>query len=334
MSTSIERLDDSLESASGLRIPARYRHNWALFADWCAAADHRPIPASPDTLALFLREHPAAVATQRRRLSAINAVHTRHGYPAPGRTETVRCHLDTARASRLDRIARLLLLRGAELPTAGWPSGLFGRRDALLLVLAATGMSFVDITRLRRRDVRLDGNILVITTRAGERFRISSDPEPGDNPAVVIYWRWAEIQTFLDQYPGTHLLRHHLTGPTEIIADSLDAEQACQPLLCPIDRWGHLPHDQSMTARSVSTLVRAHLSGRAPLRRALPVPSQDDPEIRDKPDIDLDPGYYDRGTAARRRDHETLKDLTDVFDEIENRAEALLNELMEVLERS
>ena len=56
-----------------LRIPARYRHDWALFADWCAAADHRPIPAAPETLALFLHEHPAAAATQRRRLSAINA---------------------------------------------------------------------------------------------------------------------------------------------------------------------------------------------------------------------------------------------------------------------
>ncbi|TWH10372.1 hypothetical protein L618_004000000270 [Rhodococcus rhodochrous J45] len=67
-----------------LRIPARYRHDWALFADWCSAADHRPIPAAPETLALFLHEHPAAVATQRRRLSAINAVHTRHGYPARG----------------------------------------------------------------------------------------------------------------------------------------------------------------------------------------------------------------------------------------------------------
>ncbi|MDC3729332.1 hypothetical protein JRB27_26880, partial [Rhodococcus sp. Rp3] len=195
----------------GLRIPVRYRHDWMLFADWCTAADRRPIPTAPETLALFLHEHPATVATQRRRLSAINAVHTGHGYPPPGRTETVRRHLDTTRAQRLDRIGRLLLQRAAELPTEGWPSGLFGRRDALLLVLAATGMSFTDITRLRRRDIRLDGETFVVTTRAGERFRLAPDPETGDTPAVTIYRRWAEIQAFLDQYPGTHLLRHHLT---------------------------------------------------------------------------------------------------------------------------
>ncbi|KOS57580.1 hypothetical protein [Rhodococcus rhodochrous] len=316
----------------GLRIPARFWHDWALFADWCTAADHRPIPAAPDTLALFLHEHPAAVATQRRRLSAINAVHTGHGYPAPGRTETVRRHLDTTRASRLDRLGRLLIQRATELPTLGWPSGLFGRRDALLLILAATGMTFTDLTRLRRRDIRFDGDMLVVTTRSDERFRLPSDPDTGDNPAGEIYLRWANVQAFLDQYPGTHLLRHHLTDPVEIIADPLDAEQARQPLLCPIDRWGHLPHTQPMTPQSVSMLVRAYLSGRAPMRRALPVPSQDDTGAPVESGIILDSGYYDRGTAARRRDHEALEDLTDVFGDIEQRAEALLDELLAVLE--
>ncbi|MCW3472287.1 hypothetical protein OMK68_22100 [Rhodococcus pyridinivorans] len=316
----------------GLRIPARYRHDWVLFTDWCSAADHNPIPAAAETLALFLHEHPAAVATQRRRLSAINAVHTGHGYPAPGRTETVRRHLDTTRASRLDQLSRLLLERAVELPTTGWPSGLFGRRDALLLVLAATGMSFTDLTRLRRRDLRLDGNTLVVTTRAGERFRLPPDSETGDNPAVEIYRGWAEIQTFLDQHPGTHLLRHHLTDPSEFVADPLDAEQGRQPLLCPIDRWGHLPHAQPMTLQSVSTLVWAHLSGRSPVRRALPVPLQDDVDTWVEPEIELDSGYYERGTAARSRDHEALEDLTDVFDEIEARTDALLQDLMGMLE--
>ncbi|MCB8913351.1 hypothetical protein KUG88_24840 [Rhodococcus rhodochrous] len=326
-------MTDHSIALAGLRIPERYRHDWALFADWCLAADQRPIPAAPQTLAVFVREHPAAIATQRRRLSAINTVHTDHGYPPPGRTETVRRHLDTTRAHRLDRLGRLLLQRAAELPSQGWPSGLFGRRDALLLVLAATGMTFTDLTRLRRRDIRLDRDILVVTTRDGERFRLPPDPETGDHPAAAIYQRWAEIQMFLDQYPGTHLLRHHLTDPTAIIADPLDAAQARQPLLCPIDRWGHLPYAQTMTPQSVSTLVRAHLSGQAPVRRALPVPLQDDVGTWVEPEIELDPGYYERGTAARSRDHEALEDLADAFDEIEARTDALLEDLMGVLER-
>ncbi|KDE10014.1 hypothetical protein NQ854_25060 [Rhodococcus ruber] len=330
--TSPRRPDDIHDTERGLRVPARYRHDWALFTDWCAAADRSPIPASPDTLALFLHEHPAVAATQRRRLSAINAVHTRHGYPAPGRIETVRRHLDTARAQRLDRLGCLLMQRARELPTEGWPSGLFGRRDALLLVLAATGMTFTDTTRLRRRDIRLDGNTLVVTTRAGERFLLAPDPEAGDNPVVGIYRRWAEIQAFLDQYPGTHLLRHHLTDPIEVFADPLDAEQAREPLLCPIDRWGHLPHGQPMTPQSVSTLVRAHLLGRAPVRKVLSTPPQENLDTRDEPKVHLDSTYYERGLAARRRDHEALEDLADIFDEIEVRADALLEDLVSVLE--
>ncbi len=202
-----------------------------------------------------------------------------------------------------------------------------------MLVLATTGMTFTDITRLRRRDLRLDGDTLQVTTRAGERFRLGADPETGDNPAVAIYRRWAEVQAFLDQYPGTHLLRHHLTDPIAFVADPLDAEQARQPLLCPIDRWGHLPHAQPMTAQSVSALVRAHLSGRAPTRRVLSVHPQEEVDAWVEPDIALDPDYYDRGAQARRRDHKALEDLTDVFDEIETRADALLEELMGVLER-
>ncbi|MDC3729363.1 hypothetical protein JRB27_27065, partial [Rhodococcus sp. Rp3] len=133
-------------------------------------------------------------------------------------------------------------------------------------------------------------------------------------------------------YPGTHLLRHHLTDPVEIIADPLETEQARQPLLCPIDRWGHLPHNQPMIPQSVSTLVRAHLSGRAPMRRMLPVPLQDDVDTGGEPEIELDPGYHERGIAARSRDHAALEDLADVFDEIEARADALFEDLIGVLE--
>ncbi|MCW3471016.1 hypothetical protein OMK68_15405 [Rhodococcus pyridinivorans] len=332
MSTATEHPTDHRESLAGLQIPARYRHDWTLFTDWCAAADHRPIPAAPETVALFVREHPAATATQRRRLSAINTVHTRHGYPAPGRTEAVRRHLDTTRAERAERLTPILLRTAAELPTSGWPSGLFGRRDAMLLVLAATGMSFTDITRLRRRDITTIGGTLVATTRAGEHFRLTPDPTAEEHPGVEIYQQWAQIQAFLDAYPGTHLLRRHLTDPIEIALRSLTTAQGRQPLLCPIDRWGHLPHTQAMTAQSVSVLVRAHLSGRTPTHPTLPATPPDPDETWVEPEIVLDPSYYERGTAARRRDHQDLENLAETFDELEQQADALLDELLAVLE--
>ncbi|MER2206630.1 MAG: hypothetical protein ABS980_21895, partial [Rhodococcus sp. (in: high G+C Gram-positive bacteria)] len=44
-------------------------HTWALFFDWCAATDRPSLPAAPSTLAEFLADHPASVATQRRRVA-------------------------------------------------------------------------------------------------------------------------------------------------------------------------------------------------------------------------------------------------------------------------
>ncbi|MDV6297398.1 hypothetical protein OCS65_28385 (plasmid) [Rhodococcus aetherivorans] len=337
MDSSTERLGDSAGTAAGLWIPARYRHDWALFADWCTATGQPPLPAEPEALALFLREHPAAPTTQRRRVSAINTVHTRHGHPAPGRSETVRRRLDTARATRLDRLAPLLLRKAAELPTTGWPSGLFGRRDALLLTLAATGMSSARLARLRRGDIHVDAGTLVATTESGERFCLRPESGSGASAAVAVYRRWAEILAFLDAYPNTDLLAQHLTDPVEAEQAALTDRQARQPLLPPIDRWGHLPlMPQPMTAQSLAALVRDHLAGRVPARAPLPLRRKgkldDDPHGRFEIEVYLDPHYYERGVAARRHAHDSLGGLTDVFDEIEARADALLEDLLTVLE--
>ncbi|MFF0284270.1 hypothetical protein ACFYSW_28645 [Rhodococcus aetherivorans] len=336
MSTSTEHLVDSSKTVSGLRIPTRYRHDWALFADWCTATDQLALPASPEALALFLREHPAAPATQRRRVSAINTVHTHRGHPAPGRSETVRRRLDAARAARHDRLAPLLHQRAAQLPTTGWPSGLFGRRDALLLTLAATGMPFAQLARLRRGDIRLEAGTLVATTDGGERFCLAPESAAAECPAVAVYRRWAEIQAFLDAYPNTDLLAQHLTDPVEVEQVALTYRQARQPLLSPIDRWGHLPlMPQPMTAQSITSLVRDHLAGRAPARTPLPLRKQgdrDDPHVGGETGIDLDPHYYERGVAARRQARDRLDGLADVFDDIEARADALLQDLLNVLE--
>ncbi|MFD5812394.1 hypothetical protein [Rhodococcus aetherivorans] len=337
MSTAREYNDTRQESLSEPAIPARYRHDWALFADWCTATDQHPIPASPEALARFLREHPAAPATQRRRVSAINTVHTRHGHPPPGRSETVRRRLDTARAIRLDRLAPLLLHKAAELPVIGWPGGLFGRRDALLLTLAATGMPFAQLARLRRGDIHLDAGVLVATTDGGERFCLPADPGTGASPAMAVYRRWAEILAFLDRYPNTDLLAQHLTEPIEVEHGGLTDRQARQPLLSPIDRWGHLPlMPQPMTAQSIAALVRDQLAGRVRARTPLPLRKQPDCDggstVRIDSEIELDPHYYERGVAARRSARESLHGLADVFDAIEARTDALLEELLTVLE--
>ncbi|WP_241032071.1 hypothetical protein [Rhodococcus pseudokoreensis] len=145
-----------------LVVPRRYQHDWALFADWCAACDHRALPAHPSVLA----DHPAAAGTQRRRVTAINAVHTGAGLPAPGRAEAIRQLLNAARADRLARVGERVAHVVPRIPVTGWPGGLFGRRDALILTLAAAGLGFEQIARLRRTDVTAEDDALVV--RVGE----------------------------------------------------------------------------------------------------------------------------------------------------------------------
>ena len=79
----------------------------ALFTDWCAALEVVPVPADPLVVAEFLADHPAAAATQVRRVSAINHAHRRTGHGAPGTVPAVRAALQEL--SERDRT--ILLMR-------------------------------------------------------------------------------------------------------------------------------------------------------------------------------------------------------------------------------
>lgn len=320
-------------------LAGRYRHDWALFIDWCAAADQPSLPATPEVLAGFLHEHPAAAATQRRRVSAINTVHRNYGLLPPGRSDIVRRRLDTARAARLDRLAAALRQRAIELPTTGWLAGLFGRRDALLLILAATGMSFTQISRLCRGNLTTGTDDGALIARVdGEQFRLAPlvDEHVHITPAAI-FRRWAEVLAYLDRRPNTRMLATYLAEPQQISPIPLSQDQSMQPLLPPIDRWGHLPLPLQATAtQSVASLTHAHLTGRPPDHRSLPLHSAAALNLDAVPleldSAELDPDSYERGIQARRRSHEALSDVADILDDVEDRADQILRELLAVLD--
>lgn len=91
-----------------------------------------------------------------------------------------------------------------------------------------------------------------------------------------------------------------------------------------------------MTAGSIATIVRQHLTGTAPShtlppRRTrtntttpIPTPPPEPPPLSDE--------YYDRGTAARRDALTALADVSDVLDEVEARADALLEQTLAMIE--
>lgn len=326
-----------------IALRGKDRSVWALFTDWCAAAGLRALPADPRTLAQFITENPAALTTQRRRVTTINAVHRTAEHPTPGSAEMIRGTLNHARAQRLSSLAATVFAIIGQLPCSGWTAGLFGRRDALLLLLAASGLSFEQISELRRSDLRLDGETLVLDLA----HPVSLDPSTSNcslSPAQV-YRRWLQILEFQDRAPATHLLAGRLdtnTLPTEylprVVADAVVTQRNSAPLFTPIDRWGHTPFARSsLSAHSIANIVAAHLTGRSPghrppPRRPRPDESPEDWQPETYPEIVLDDRYYESGLEARRTAHATLSDVTAELDDVEARADAILEKLLAVLD--
>ena len=323
----------SIEAADALDVglDRASRRVWALFADWCTAADLPALPADSVTVAMFLGEHPAGAGTQRRRVGVINAAHRRVGLPQPGRSELVRDLLDVGRTARRERAAVAIANRIPQLPVTGSPAGLFGRRDALLLVLAAA-LRFAQIARLRRNQVSAHADTLLIHLDGEGPHRIHL---PTTN-VVAVYRRWLEVLGFLDSYPSTSMLAQSLDQGADLTAHAAAARRDDRPLLTPIDRWGHTPYvATALTGQSVATIVRAHLAGHAPthdrVRRGPPAP-REPPAPTAVEDIVLDDGYYERGIRARADAHTAMSGVTDVLGDVEDRADRLLADLLSILD--
>ncbi len=315
-----------------------YRYQWSLFVDWCSAADIEALPASPITLAEFLAENPAGDEVQLRRVSAINRVHLDAGHPAPGRITSIRIVLDAARNDRMIRRAEQYQAIAAELPTSGSTAALFGRRDAVLLVLAGAGLSYRAIAGLDRTDITTDGDSVWI--EGSHRIRIAPNGATNFEP-VTIWDRWHTVLLFSERYPSTTLLAEHMQRNT--FPDSTALPGRGGPVAVPIDRWGHLPLPiTAMTAAEVGTVIMKHRTGVSPLhtpRRPIIGPSdgsdRGDPIAAPEPvSEELDSGYYRSGVEARRRAHTALTDIPDMVDDVEDRIEQLLERTLQLLDSS
>ncbi|MEW2018773.1 recombinase [Rhodococcus sp. NPDC076796] len=316
---------------------------WTLFDDWCAGADMVALPADPFTLGAFIAENPAALATQRRRITVVNTVHRSADLPAPGNADTIRRMIGRVRAQRLSELRSTISEIVDHLPTAGWTAGLFGRRDGLLLLLAVSGLSFEHISALRRCDLHIDDDTLVV-----ESIHTLTLPPfhlPGSLSPAQIYQQWSEILAFQDRAPSTRLLADRLdtdTLPTSYppseAAEQRTAKHQADPLFTPIDRWGHTPFGKSvLSAQSIARVFAAHVNGQAathhPHRRT--ARRTDDAPAYEPivyPEVVLDDRHYEAGIEARRRAHEALTDVTSTLDDIENRADAILERLLAVLD--
>lgn len=295
------------------------KREWEQFARWCVAAELPELPADAATVLAYLTDDPdARIGTRRARVGAINEAHRREGAPVPGDAESVRQALNPGRAERMTgyraRIDHIL----PRLPAEGWPTGLTGRRDAVILLLAAAGLSWRQIAALPQRDVHIDDDAVIIGTLLHRDGRdvvpvpLGELPATGD-PAtcpVAVFRRWAELLGVAPPATGHIHLEQILTGATDP-DPVLRPEYRGLPFITGFDRSGFplgLPGElDQLTADTIATITAAHLTA--------PPPPQ--------PSAELDPSYYERGIAARARTKEISDDLDALFarlDEIADHA--------------
>lgn len=315
-----------------------YSYEWSLFTDWCVAGDIAPLPISPVTLAEFLDENPAGDSVQLRRVSAINRRHLDAGFTPPGLGTSIRVALDSARAARRTTHTEHYHAIAGALPHAGSTAGLFGRRDAVLLMLAGAGLSFTAIASLDRSDVVSKGHLVWVD--GGHRVRIEPDDRIAFSPAVL-WERWRAVLRFSDRYPSTTLTAEHLRGDT--FPDMNKWPNRPGPVAVPINRWGHFPLPvTSMTAADIGAVIRDHRTGTPPQHALQPHATK--PRVSDDTDpgappvlphaqvTELDTGYYRSGVDARLRAHAKLAYIPNLVDEVEDRIEQLLQRTLKLLD--
>lgn len=88
----VEKAQDYLCQSLAINTLRAYASDWRDFVSWCQANFRSPLPASPETVSLYLSslaDH-AKVSTLTRRISAISQAHQAAGFDSPTQSPLVR----------------------------------------------------------------------------------------------------------------------------------------------------------------------------------------------------------------------------------------------------
>ncbi|WP_188943198.1 hypothetical protein [Nakamurella endophytica] len=296
----------------------------------------------------FLVACPAAPATQRRRLTAIDHHHRAAGHPPPSRHDAIR-DLVRGRPARpvrrpLDPAAVDTALR--RLPASGWTRGWFGRRDRLLLVLAAADIPYRHLAQLTGADITISRGAATITTPAGD-VQLAATEQAWVCPACAVT-AWMDL-LYLEATRGTRQVAQVLHD-----ADPLyfGAPHNCfsprppdwtgdgVPLLPPIDQHGWTPLDRpaGLSRQSISRLARQAAAGDDQPHRDIPPPvsGQRPIEFTDDvlaPTLTYDIQQWQHGIHQRHAAREQLAHLGDALDDMDTRIAELEARTKQLLEQ-
>ena len=164
-----------------------YESDWGIFAAWCCEFGRESLPATAETVALFVAEHARdwRVSTIRRRLGGIGWRHRRAGHGDPTRLEEVREVVrGVGRSTRRGRVAKAAVTvdelvemvraaRKSEPPRA--------ERDAAILLFGfAGGFRRSELGGLELGDVGIEREGVVVVLRS------SKTDQEGEGRVVAI----------------------------------------------------------------------------------------------------------------------------------------------------
>jgi integrase len=122
-----------------------YQTDWRHFEAWCRAGGRVALPATPETVALYLADHAPRhkPATLQRRLAAIAKVHSAAGLPSPASFQHAEVS-ETMKGIRrvhgiVQAVRRPLVTADMQQVLAHLPSGTLGARDRALLLTGYAG---------------------------------------------------------------------------------------------------------------------------------------------------------------------------------------------------
>lgn len=167
----VEHANDYAAAARSESTRRAYRSDWGAFERWCQPHGFAPLPALPETVALYLvhlADQGRKVATISRALAALSQAHRFAGLPSPRGTARVG---ETLRGIR----RRLGVAPEGKAPVlapelkrmlAGLPDTLLGLRDRALLALGfAGGFRRSELVGLDVADLAFTGNGLEVHLR-------------------------------------------------------------------------------------------------------------------------------------------------------------------------
>lgn len=132
-----------------------------------------------------MTENPARPATQARRLAAINRIHLEHHHRPPGADPTLQTAITALPTTRQPAPDPAIIDQALNrIPVGGWPTAMFGRRDALLLMLRYRArLTLTQLVTLTSDDLHLDQERQLRIATQGHTVVLP----PTDGPGIAIH---------------------------------------------------------------------------------------------------------------------------------------------------